>query len=71
MVNFKNFAGSAVILQPTASKVTVEDCISKEPVSEIGGLRRDAPQQRCYGMCAICPPLCGMTCPGADDRRQR
>lgn len=40
-INFKQFAGSAVILQPTASKVTVEDCISLSPVSEIGGMRRN------------------------------
>lgn len=39
-VNFKHFAGSAVILQPTASKTTVEDCISTQPISEIGGMRR-------------------------------
>lgn len=39
-VNFKHFAGSAVIVQRTGSKITVEDCISKEPVSEIGGMRR-------------------------------
>lgn len=39
-VNFKHFAGSAVIVQCTGSKVTVEDCISTEPVSEIGGMRR-------------------------------
>lgn len=39
-INFKHFAGTAVFLQPTASQITVEDCISKEPVSEIGGLRR-------------------------------
>ncbi|NDW12254.1 pectate lyase [Bacteroides sp. 214] len=39
-VNFKHFAGSAVVLQPTASRVTVEDCISLEPISEIGGMRR-------------------------------
>lgn len=39
-VNFKHFAGSAVILQQTASKITVEDCISQAPVSEIGGMRR-------------------------------
>jgi hypothetical protein len=40
LVNFKHFAGSAVIVQRTGSKITVEDCISKEPVSEIGGMRR-------------------------------
>lgn len=39
-VDFRHFAGSAVIVQRTGSKVTVEDCISKEPVSEIGGMRR-------------------------------
>lgn len=39
-INFKHFAGNAVILQPNSSKITVEDCVSKEPVSEIGGLRR-------------------------------
>lgn len=39
-VNFKHFAGSAVILQQNTSKITVEDCISRAPVSEIGGMRR-------------------------------
>lgn len=39
-VNFKHFAGSVVFVQRTSSKVTVEDCISKAPVSEIGGMRR-------------------------------
>lgn len=39
-VDFRNFAGSAVILQPTASCITVEDCRSTEPVSEVGGMRR-------------------------------
>ncbi len=39
-VNFKNFAGSAVMVQHTASKITVEDCISRDPISEIGGMRR-------------------------------
>ena len=39
-INFKHFAGNAVFLQPSSSKITVEDCISKEPVSEIGGFRR-------------------------------
>ena len=55
-VNFKHFAGSAVVLQPTASKITVEDCISFEPISEIGGMRRNTFMtygqqtlfQRCY-----------------------
>ena len=39
-VTFKHFAGSAVNVLESAKKVTVEDCISLEPVSEIGGQRR-------------------------------
>ncbi|MCC2598889.1 DUF6298 domain-containing protein [Sphingobacterium sp. FBM7-1] len=39
-MQFKHFAGSAVYAQETASKLTVEDCISRAPVSEIGGQRR-------------------------------
>lgn len=37
---FENFAGSAVNILETSKRVTVEDCISKNPVSEIGGQRR-------------------------------
>ena len=40
MVNFQHFAGSAVVLQKSAQQITVEDCISPHPVSEIGGYRR-------------------------------
>ena len=40
MVNFRHFAGSAVVIQKSAQQVTVEDCISQHPVSEIGGFRR-------------------------------
>ena len=40
MVNFRHFAGSAVVVQKSARQVTVEDCQSLEPVSEIGGFRR-------------------------------
>jgi len=40
-VNFKHFAGSAVEVLATARRVTVEDCKSTEPVSEIGGQRRN------------------------------
>ena len=40
MVNFQHFAGSAVVIQKSAQQVTVEDCISQHPVSEIGGFRR-------------------------------
>ena len=40
MVNFRHLAGSAVNLQKQTSRITVEDCIANEPVSEIGGWRR-------------------------------
>ena len=39
-INFRHFAGSAVNLQRQTSRITVEDCIAQEPVSEIGGWRR-------------------------------
>ena len=39
-VDFRFFAGSAVNLQKHTSRITVEDCIASEPVSEIGGWRR-------------------------------
>ena len=39
-VNFLHLAGSAVNLQKQVSRVTVEDCLAQEPVSEIGGWRR-------------------------------
>ncbi|MFL5739410.1 MAG: DUF6298 domain-containing protein [Flavisolibacter sp.] len=39
-VNFKHFAGSAVNLLESTKRITVEDCKSLEPVSEIGGQRR-------------------------------
>ena len=40
MVNFRHFAGSAVVVQKSAQQITVEDCKSLEPISEIGGFRR-------------------------------
>ncbi|MBD2757799.1 pectate lyase [Spirosoma sp. BT704] len=40
-VVFRHFAGSAVNIQETAKRITVEDCQSLEPVSEIGGERRN------------------------------
>ena len=40
VVNFRHFAGSAVMLQRTSEQITVEDCKSYEPISEIGGMRR-------------------------------
>ncbi len=39
-LSFSHFAGSAVILQSESSNITVEDCISLDPISEIGGMRR-------------------------------
>jgi hypothetical protein len=39
-VSFENFAGSAVSVLETSKRITVEDCISLHPVSEIGGQRR-------------------------------
>lgn len=40
LVNFRHFAGSAVVVKETSEQVTVEDCKSYEPISEIGGMRR-------------------------------
>jgi len=39
-VSFRHLAGSAVNLQRQTSRITVEDCLAEEPVSEIGGWRR-------------------------------
>ncbi|MDN3594828.1 DUF6298 domain-containing protein [Zunongwangia endophytica] len=55
-VNFENLAGGAVHILKTGSKITVEDCISENPVSEIAAFRRhtfytEGQQtlfQRCY-----------------------
>ena len=40
-VVFRHFAGSAVFVQETAKRITIEDCQSREPVSEIGSERRN------------------------------
>ena len=40
LVDFRHLAGSGVIMQSTARRVTVEDCRYLEPVSENAGLRR-------------------------------
>ncbi len=40
-LSFKHFAGSAVFINKSARKITVEDCIATDPVSEIGGQRRN------------------------------
>lgn len=71
-IHFSHFAGSAVILQPTTSKITVEDCISTEPVSEIGGMRRNTFLtmgqlnlfQRCYSEEGIHDFGAGFCAPG-------
>jgi len=39
-VNFKYFAGSAVDILESGKRISVEDCKSTSPVSEIGGQRR-------------------------------
>ncbi|SFP84690.1 DUF6298 domain-containing protein [Parafilimonas terrae] len=40
-ITFKHFAGSAVALWQSTKRITVEDCASLQPVSEIGGWRRN------------------------------
>lgn len=54
-VRFKHFAGSAVAVYETASRITVEDCLSLQPISEIGGERRNtfftAGQQTLFQCC--------------------
>lgn len=39
-LRFQHFAGGAVLLRENCSRVTVEDCLSLAPVSEVGGYRR-------------------------------
>ena len=39
-VEFRHFAGGAVLLEDGTSRITVQDCVSLEPVSEVGGYRR-------------------------------
>jgi len=39
-VRFKHFAGSAVAIYESCQNITIQDCISLAPVSEIGGYRR-------------------------------
>lgn len=39
-LSFRHFAGSAVMVNETSSRITVERCKSLQPVSEIGGQRR-------------------------------
>jgi hypothetical protein len=72
MVNFRHFAGSAVVVQKSASQITVEDCKSLDPISEIGGFRRRTFLtfgemvlfQRCYSEHGINDFAVGHTAPG-------
>ncbi len=72
MVNFNHFAGSAVVVQKSAGQITVEDCKSLEPISEIGGFRRRTFLtfgekilfQRCYSEHGINDYATGHTAPG-------
>ena len=41
-VTFEHFAGSAVAIYETCKRVTVADCLSLAPVSEVGGWRRNS-----------------------------
>jgi len=54
-LSFQHFAGSAVYIDASAKRVTVEDCISTQPISEIGGQRRytffTAGQQTLFQRC--------------------
>lgn len=55
-VNFEQFAGSAVLVLKTAKRITVEDCLALNPISEIAAHRRNTFYtegqqtlfQRCY-----------------------
>lgn len=72
MVNFRHFAGSAVVAQRSSRQVTIEDCKSMAPVSEIGGWRRrtflalgeQVLFQRCYSEHGINDFAVGHTAPG-------
>ncbi|MGO4771153.1 DUF6298 domain-containing protein [Flavobacterium sp. W22_SRS_FK3] len=55
-VNFEQFAGGAVSILKTAKRITVEDCLALNPISEIAAFRRNTFYtegqqtlfQRCY-----------------------
>ena len=72
MVDFKNLAGSAVVVQKGGQQITVEDCCSRNPVSEIGGWRRrtfltmggKTLFQRCYSENGINDFSAGYLAPG-------
>jgi len=71
-VTFRHLAGSAVAVYESASKVTVEDCKSLEPVSEIAGQRRNTfftqggqtLFQRCYAENGMHDFATGYVAPG-------
>lgn len=71
-VTFRHLAGSAVAVYETASKLTVEDCKSLEPVSEIAGQRRNTfftqggqtLFQRCYAENGLHDFATGYLAPG-------
>ena len=71
-VDFRHFAGSAVIVQRTGARVTVEDCRSLEPVSELAGMRRrsfftmgqQVLFQRCYSEHAMNDFVAGYSAAG-------
>ena len=72
MVNFHHLAGSAVVIAHSGSRVTVEDCKSVAPVSEMGGMRRrtfytlggQCLFQRCYSEHGIHDFCAGLCAPG-------
>ena len=72
MVNFRHLAGSAVVTQRDASCITVEDCMSTQPISEIGGYRRrtflcmgeQCLFQRCYSEHGIHDFVAGLCAAG-------
>lgn len=41
-VNFRHLAGSSVIVQPHGQRISIEDCMYLQPVSEVAGHRRNA-----------------------------
>ncbi len=71
-VIFKHFAGSAVAVWETSKRVTVEDCKSLEPISEIAGQRRytfrvtgqQTLVQRCFAEKGYHDFSVGFTAPG-------
>lgn len=72
IVDFRNLAGSAVIVHRYAQQITVEDCTSRQPQSEVGGLRRrtfltmggKCLFQRCYSEHGINDFSAGYCAPG-------